>query len=63
MRRIDHLNEKNKEKPLCFPYSMKARTLLHAHFDRMHKDLHKTLLHGKFISITFSPHFETRCCV
>jgi len=35
MRELPHLNEKNKEKPLCFPYSVKARALLHAHFTRI----------------------------
>lgn len=35
MRELPHLNEKNKEKPLCFPYSVKARALLHAHFSRI----------------------------
>lgn len=35
MRELPHLNEKNKEKPLCFPYSVKARALVHAHFTRI----------------------------
>merc|ERR1712226_128132 len=35
MRELPHLNEKNKEKPLCFPYSVKARALIHAHFSRI----------------------------
>lgn len=35
MRELPHLNEKNKERPLCFPYSIKARALLHAHFSRI----------------------------
>ncbi|ELU17583.1 hypothetical protein CAPTEDRAFT_160293 [Capitella teleta] len=34
IRDLPHLNEKNKEKPLCYPYSIKARALLHAHFSR-----------------------------
>ena len=29
------MGEKNKEKPLCYPYSIKARALLHAHLSRM----------------------------
>lgn len=35
MKRLPNLEEKNKEKPLCFPYSVKARALLHAHFMRL----------------------------
>ncbi|KAL0266447.1 UNVERIFIED_CONTAM: hypothetical protein PYX00_008980 [Menopon gallinae] len=35
IRQIPYLGEKNKERPLCFPYSIKARTLLHAHLSRM----------------------------
>lgn len=34
MKDLDDLGEKNREAPLCFPYSMKARILLHAHFSR-----------------------------
>ena len=35
MRDLPHLDEKKKEKPLCYPYSLKARALLHAHFSRL----------------------------
>lgn len=35
MKRLPQLNEKNKERPLCFIYSIKARALLHAHLSRM----------------------------
>lgn len=35
MRELPQLNEKNKERPLCYPYSVKARALLHAHFSRI----------------------------
>ena len=35
MKRLPQLNEKNKERPLCFIYSIKARALLHAHLTRM----------------------------
>ncbi|XP_065648722.1 translocation protein SEC63 homolog isoform X2 [Hydra vulgaris] len=35
MRELAQLNEKNKERPLCYPYSVKARALLHAHFSRI----------------------------
>lgn len=35
MKRLPQLNEKNKERPLCFMYSIKARTLLHAHLTRL----------------------------
>lgn len=32
---LPNLEEKHKEKPLCYPYSVKARALLHAHFNRL----------------------------
>ena len=35
MRELPQLNEKNKERPLCFPYSVKARALIHAHLSRL----------------------------
>ncbi|XP_052280964.1 translocation protein SEC63 homolog [Dreissena polymorpha] len=34
MKQLPNLDEKNKERPLCFGYSVKARALLHAHFAR-----------------------------
>lgn len=52
MRELPHLNEKNKEKPLCYPYSVKARALLHAHFSRLELPM-KTLEVGKsFLTIS-----------
>lgn len=35
MRDLPNLGEKNKEKPLCFSYSVKARAIIHAHLYRM----------------------------
>lgn len=35
MKYLPHLGEKNKERPLCFLYSLKARALLHAHLSRL----------------------------
>nr|XP_022289100.1 translocation protein SEC63 homolog [Crassostrea virginica] len=35
IKQLPNLDEKNKEKPLCYPYSVKARALLHAHFQRL----------------------------
>ncbi|GJQ67590.1 hypothetical protein Trydic_g8396 [Trypoxylus dichotomus] len=35
IKTIGNLNEKNKERPLCFMYSIKARALLHAHLSRI----------------------------
>lgn len=35
MKKLTNLGEKNKERPLCFPYSIKARTLIHAHLQRI----------------------------
>ena len=35
MKQLPNLGEKNKERPLCFPYSVKARALLHAHLSRI----------------------------
>ena len=47
MRDLSNLNEKSKEKPLCYPYSVKARALLHAHFSRLELPP-KTLELGQF---------------
>ena len=35
MKGLPNLNINNKEKPLCFGYSMKARSLLFAHLSRI----------------------------
>lgn len=35
IKELSNLGEKNKERPLCFGYSIKARALLHAHLSRM----------------------------
>lgn len=35
IRQITNLGEKNKEKPLCYGYSIKARALLYAHLSRL----------------------------
>lgn len=35
IRELPNLNEKNRERPLCFGYSIKARALLYAHLSRM----------------------------
>ncbi|XP_012272858.1 translocation protein SEC63 homolog [Orussus abietinus] len=35
IKQLSNLNEKNKEIPLCYLYSIKARALLHAHLSRM----------------------------
>ncbi|GFT64454.1 translocation protein SEC63 homolog [Nephila pilipes] len=35
IKELPNLGEKNKERPLCFSYSIKARALLHAHLFRM----------------------------
>lgn len=32
---LPHLNEKNKEPPFCYIYSVKARALLHSHLSRL----------------------------
>lgn len=34
IRTFPKLGEKNKERPLCFSYSIKSRAILHAHLDR-----------------------------
>ena len=51
MRELPNLNEKNKERPLCFTYSVKARTLLHAHFSRIELPSN-TLQHGMLLNFT-----------
>ena len=46
MRDLVNLGDKNKEPPLCYPYSVKARALIHAHLSRI--DLpRETLAAGK----------------
>ncbi|XP_031550222.1 translocation protein SEC63 homolog [Actinia tenebrosa] len=35
MRELPNLGDKNKEPPLCYPYSIKARSLIHAHLSRI----------------------------
>ncbi|KAF5278898.1 hypothetical protein FQA39_LY18324 [Lamprigera yunnana] len=35
IKKLPNLNEKNKERPLCFGYSIKARAILHAHLSRI----------------------------
>lgn len=35
MKEIDNLGQNNKEKPLCYEYSLKSRTLLYAHLLRL----------------------------
>lgn len=35
IRDLPKLGEKNKEKPLCYSYSIKTRAILHAHLSRM----------------------------
>ncbi|KAK7107985.1 translocation protein SEC63 homolog [Littorina saxatilis] len=32
---LGNVQEKNRERPLCFPYSVKTRVLLHSHFQRL----------------------------
>jgi len=39
-KKLDNINEKNKERPLCYPYSIKARAILHAHLARMPLSAH-----------------------
>merc|ERR1711953_1022300 len=48
MKYFSNLGVNNKEKPLCFGYSVKARTLLHAHLTRIalpHNTLHQDRLY------------------
>lgn len=35
IKEIPNLGESNKEKPLCYPYSIKARVLIYAHLSRL----------------------------
>ncbi|PSN41683.1 hypothetical protein C0J52_07697 [Blattella germanica] len=35
IKQIPNLSEKNRERPLCFMYSIKARALIHAHLNRI----------------------------
>jgi len=48
MKSLSNLGVNNKEKPLCFSYSVKARALLHAHMSRIslpEKTLHEDRLY------------------
>merc|ERR1712051_516894 len=48
MKSLSNLGVNNKEKPLCFSYSVKARALLHAHMSRIslpEKALHEDRLY------------------
>ncbi|EDO46652.1 predicted protein, partial [Nematostella vectensis] len=56
MRDLPNLGDKNKEPPLCYPYSIKARSLIHAHLGRMElppetlkQDLHLILKKGPML--------------
>lgn len=35
IKKLPNLNEKNKERPLCYLYSIKARSIIHAHLSRI----------------------------
>nr|CAH7743594.1 unnamed protein product [Callosobruchus chinensis] len=35
IKQLPNLGEKNKERPLCYLYSIKARAIIHAHLNRM----------------------------
>lgn len=35
IKKLPNLSEKNKERPLCFGYSIKTRAILHAHLSRL----------------------------
>ncbi|XP_060516867.1 translocation protein SEC63 homolog [Cylas formicarius] len=35
IKKLPNLNEKNKERPLCYLYSIKARAIIHAHLGRV----------------------------
>jgi len=51
MRDLPNLGDKNKEPPLCYPYSIKARALIHAHLSRL--ELPRiTLKTGKALEIS-----------
>lgn len=34
-KKLPNLSEKNKERPLCYHYSIKARAIIHAHLSRI----------------------------
>lgn len=55
MRDLPNLGDKNKEPPLCYPYSIKARALIHAHLSRLELP-RLTLKSGKAPGISQSSH-------
>ena len=59
MKSLPQLNEKNKERPLCFIYSIKARSLLHAHLSRL--ELPRTTLEEDRIAVVC--YLESEKCI
>lgn len=49
IRDLPKLGEKNKERPLCFSYSIKCRSILHAHLGRMKLPSNTLELDRRFI--------------
>ncbi|CAK9296706.1 unnamed protein product [Gordionus sp. m RMFG-2023] len=49
LKRMTNLNEKNKERPLSAPYSIKARILFHAHLTRLDLPANTLDLDKKYI--------------
>ena len=57
MRELPNLGETNKERPLCFSYSIKARALLHAHLSRV-KLPQSTLEQDRCFIVSKCPHLQ-----
>lgn len=53
MKELGNVGEKNKERPLCYSYSIKARSLLHAHLSRL--NLPHTLESDKLVILSKCP--------
>ncbi|XP_015780415.1 PREDICTED: translocation protein SEC63 homolog [Acropora digitifera] len=56
MRDLTNLGDKNKEPPLCYPYSIKARALIHAHLSRL--ELPRDTLKPDFIFALSAVHYS-----
>ena len=50
MKYLPNLGEKNKERPLCFIYSLKARALIHAHLLQL-DTLSSSLIAGNIYTV------------
>ena len=51
MRELRNLGENKKEPPLCYPWSIKARTLIHAYLTRVDVQSERLIAGLQFLKI------------